>query len=176
MKTWIITDTHLGHKKMVEYEGRPENHSEIILQNLRKYVKSGDTLIHLGDICIGNDEAWHFDIAGYLPNNVFRVLVVGNHDKKSYSWYKNHGWNVVCDSMSIKHNGTMVLLTHRPVQKSRCVYFDYGGPVKNLHGHCHGNSHRDSEIPAGSYDPLFNYDCALETHDYKPLNLDNLLK
>ena len=57
MKYYLITDTHFGHEMLVRNKHREIGYEDKILNNLRK--KSGDVLIHLGDICIGKDEEWH---------------------------------------------------------------------------------------------------------------------
>ena len=92
-KIWIITDTHLGHDNMVAYCGRPINHSDLILENLRNTIRSGDVFIHLGDICFGDDENWHKALMCRIPIGVKKILIKGNHDKKSNHWYLEHGWD-----------------------------------------------------------------------------------
>lgn len=133
-RIWLTTDTHFGHDKLVEYANRPENHSELILQNLKKSLRDGDILIHLGDFCIGNDETWHARFFGELPE-ITRVLVRGNHDNKSDSWYLNHGWDFVCDKFQNKYFGKNIVFTHIPVKDDG--EFDF-----NVHGHFHNNLHR----------------------------------
>lgn len=165
MKTWLITDTHLGHAKMVEYCGRPENHSEIILKNLRKDIKDGDTLIHLGDICIGNDEAWHFDLIGYVPKGTNLILVRGNHDKKSDSWYLSHGWDFVCDSFSGHYFGEYITFSHIPIPNIQNI---------NIHGHFHNNLHRMDEETKKGYNDNHKL-LAIENTDYKPVELSAFL-
>lgn len=130
---FLTTDSHLGHAQMVKFCGRPENHSELILLGYRNNLKEGDTLIHLGDICIGNDDAWHLDLKGYIPEGVKRILVRGNHDKKSDSWYLNHGWNFVCDEFSGHYFGKYVTFSHVPIPNAKNI---------NIHGHFHNNLHR----------------------------------
>ena len=132
-RIFITSDTHLGHSKMPLYCGRPENHSELILLGLRKNLRDGDILIHLGDICIGNDEAWHYDLAGYLPK-VKRFLVRGNHDRKSDTWYLNHGWDFVAERFDNTYFGKKIVFSHQPVKDD-----DYD---LNIHGHFHNNLHR----------------------------------
>ena len=130
-KIWITTDTHFGHDKLVEYSGRPENHSTIILQELHKNLKEGDTLIHLGDICIGNDETWHH-LLTELPKGK-RILVKGNHDNKSNNWYLNHGWDMVCEQFSDHYFGKYITFSHKPIPHIQNL---------NIHGHFHNNLHK----------------------------------
>lgn len=114
MKTWLTTDTHFGHFKMVQYCGRPADFSERILVNLGNSVKPGDLLIHLGDFCIGDDGVWHGRyLEDFLPG-VKHWLVRGNHDRNSNTWYLGHGWDMVCDSFTLEMFGKRILfpLTH----------------------------------------------------------------
>jgi len=78
MKTYIITDTHFNHKKLIEY-GRPDNFDDLLWKELGK-LPSNCLLIHLGDVCIGNDLEVHERLR-LLP--FIKILVKGNHDKKS---------------------------------------------------------------------------------------------
>ncbi len=65
MKIYITTDTHFDHANMIKYCGRPENFNEIIWKGLEQ-IKNNDILIHLGDLCIGNDVENHFHLRGLL--------------------------------------------------------------------------------------------------------------
>jgi len=127
-KIWITTDMHLGHAKMVEYCGRPENHSDLTIENLRKALSVGDTLIDLGDVCIGHDEYWHSLLKTVIPINVKRILLVGNHDKKPRDWYLSHGWDFVCESFSGHYFGRYVTFSHEPIPNIQNL---------NIHGHLH---------------------------------------
>ena len=51
---WVTTDFHIGHSKIKEYCLRPDNYEELILNNLKSVVKSGDTVINLGDVLLGD--------------------------------------------------------------------------------------------------------------------------
>ena len=81
MKYWITTDTHFGHDILQEYSHRPEGVEGRIFRNL-SVMRSGDVLIHLGDICIGNDLMWHQELMDHLYG-IKRWLAVGNHDKEN---------------------------------------------------------------------------------------------
>ena len=175
-KTWIITDTHLGHDKMVEYCGRPANHSELILENL-EVILPGDTLIHLGDICIGKDAEWHEKLSEILKG-VHRILLIGNHDNKSERWYKNHCWDTVADVLSGNYFGRYVTFSHIPVPNAQNL---------NIHGHFHNNLHRlqrkewvtpDEEDRNMVLLSSMNNNhklLAIEYTDYKPILLEDFL-
>lgn len=169
MNYYIITDTHFNHQNLVDWTERPANFEKQILSGLKE-LPHNSTLIHLGDVCIGNDEAVHqrlTEIRDMLNLNL--VLVRGNHDKKSGHWYIDHGWNFVCDSLQVNYMGEHILFSHRPKQKNN------SGHTINVHGHTHGNNHREDEHIAW-YNPKYNIDVCPELVGYKPLRLDSLIK
>jgi len=168
MKIWIITDTHLGHAKMVELCGRPADHSERILSNLAAMPDDG-VLIHLGDICIGNDDKWNSALLDALPTNFKAVLVRGNHDKKSDAWYYQRGWDFVCEMLSNTYFGKQILFSHVPLEKA-------GSHDINIHGHFHNSGHRLDEATRRWYDPSYHRKLALEETDYRPILLEAFLK
>ena len=66
IKTWIITDTHWRHYKIMEYCDRPDNFEELITKNWKNLVKPQDVIIHLGDVIFGNQQQLK-DILNDLP-------------------------------------------------------------------------------------------------------------
>jgi len=131
MKIYLITDTHFNHKKVIEYCGRPDNYEQLLFSTMKNVPENG-VLLHLGDICIGKDVEVH---EKYIkPLKCKKWLIRGNHDRKSYNWYYEHGWDVVTDGMLLTVAKKQVLLTHtpRPIGK-----FDL-----NIHGHFHNSTHR----------------------------------
>lgn len=167
MKTWIIADTHLGHEELSELAGRPADFTSQILHAIARHVSDHDTLIHLGDVCFGQDSRWVYELTMKMPL-AQRILVRGNHDKKSTHFYLQHGFNFVCDSFESTYYGKRLRFSHAP--ESRCPGVDY-----QLHGHTHGNAHRDEEH-APFYDPAYHIEVALEKTGYKPLLLEHILK
>lgn len=169
MNTWVISDTHLNHRKLEEF-GRPKDFEELILKNLRNKFAPGDTLIHLGDVCIGNDEMWMNRFTKALPIDVRLILVRGNHDHKSDKWYVEHGFDFVCDQFIGTYFGKRILFSHEP-QIPDNAKIDW-----NIHGHTHGNTHRDMESGA-FYDATFYHkEVALELNGYRVVSVKEILK
>ncbi|MCK9463414.1 MAG: metallophosphoesterase [Proteobacteria bacterium] len=131
MNIWIITDTHFNHDKMVEYCGRPEDFNVRIWKGL-DVIREDDLLIHLGDVCIGKDAEVHERLSKLRCK---KVLTRGNHDGKSYGWYLSHGWDSVCESITLEFGGNKVIFSHLPLRESS--EWDL-----NIHGHFHNNLHR----------------------------------
>lgn len=128
-KLWLITDTHFNHAKLSEWGERPPDFDRIIESNWRRLVSPQDTLIHLGDV-IFSKAGELGDIMGRLPGT--KILVLGNHDTRNYSWYLSHGFAAVMDGMLYDR----VWLTHYPQQTLP------DGALLNVHGHLHANEHR----------------------------------
>jgi len=135
---------------------------EKIKKALKNCVKKEDLLIHLGDVCIGND---------IEHNNWFKkelgcktYLVRGNHDNKSLNWYFNNGWDVVADRLDIEMFGKKMCFTHIPVAWDG--YFDI-----NYHGHFHDTDHRRNEPEFNKVLSGYNKLISLENLKYQPLNL-----
>lgn len=169
MKYWLITDTHLGHKKLIDL-GRDSDFEEKIINSL-KIIRPEDTLIHLGDICIGNDKEFN-QVFTSLPCK--KILVRGNHDNKSYSWYYDRGWDFVCEYMRMRFKGKEILLSHMPLLAEDSETTLYKNVDKNIHGHLHGKG-RYSHRAVEGYADGFNYDIAPENHDYKLVELDKII-
>lgn len=156
MNYWVISDTHFGHRNMEKLCGRPSNFEFLILDNLSKAVKPNDVVIHLGDVCFGNDATWHENFKEAC-NGAKTWLVLGNHDKKSMSWYLTHGWNVVCKSLEMELYGETLLFTHRPMERAYKFI--------NVHGHLHRS------VPNEKF-----YRSIYMEHHYKPQLLRDIVE
>lgn len=176
MNIYLTTDTHFNHEKMIDYCGRPDNFEELIFKGLKE-MQCCDLLIHLGDICIGKDLETHNKLKEILKCK--RILVKGNHDKKSNSWYLENGWDFVCNEFKDKLFGKDILFSHEPN-----ITGDYD---LNIHGHLHNNLHRllrkefinDTEEERNIH---FLYKLtkknkllAIENTNYKPINLQSFI-
>lgn len=155
MKTdwWITTDTHFGHENMVQLCGRPEDFTERIISDWKRKVKPEDWVIHLGDV------SWpaYYDKLAELPGH--KILVRGNHDVKSYTWYQKHGFDVVCENFTMKLEGMTVIFSHEPLV--------FHGADINIHGHLHAQAAFNSVCPA--------YSLALEEFGYRVIPLEEIL-
>ena len=72
-------------------------------------------MMNLGDICIGKDEEWHLRLMDATSGFKRKILVRGNHDNKSYSWYYDHGWDFVCETMRMRFRGKEIVFSHMPI-------------------------------------------------------------
>lgn len=178
MNYWLVSDTHFAHAKLNEWGGREGEWQEKLYAGIA-LIPREDVLIHLGDICIGDDVEVHKRLfgekdtycggfAGGAASRMKSILVRGNHDKKSMQWYIEHGWDFVCDGLELIYMGRYLHLTHRPSRPQ-------GHNMFNIHGHTHGNMHREEEY-LEFYDKNYHIDISPELVGYTPIRLDTLLK
>ena len=166
---YLTTDTHFNHDKLWQtFKERPENFEMLISQSHKK-LPEDCTLIHLGDVGMGQDTLAH-EKWNQATNHVKRkILVRGNHDGKSDSWYYDNGWDFVCSIFIISLFGERILFSHIPKENSH-----YQNTTRNLHGHTHGNTHRDEDV-RDIYDTSYHIEIALEHSDYRPILLTEKL-
>lgn len=164
MNYWLISDTHFNHTKLEEWGSRSGNWQGLLKKSIMQ-ISQSDTLIHLGDICIGNDEEVH---AFFQDLKCKKILIRGNHDKKSAQWYTEHGWDFVCDGLEMIFRGHYLHLTHRPARSQ-------GHNTFNIHGHTHGNMHRSEEY-FDFYNDEYNKDISPEIVGFQAICLDALVK
>jgi calcineurin-like phosphoesterase family protein len=133
MIPYVVSDPHFKHLKIVEYCGRPENHEKRIHTGYSQ-IKKEDCLICLGDLSMGHEEEVYQE---YIkPLQCRKILVKGNHDSKSWSWYMEHGWDFVCDAFRLKYAGKIIMFSHIPQPWD-------GVWEINVHGHLHNLGNRD---------------------------------
>jgi calcineurin-like phosphoesterase family protein len=158
-KVFVISDTHLHHDKMVELCDRPENHTQLILENWRSTVTHWDMTLHLGDVT-WDSKTLKLDLSG-IPGK--KVLVRGNHDEKSNQFYMNCGFDFVCS----RFDWPAVICTHEPMRPK-----DIPLGKLNLCGHLHNNNPKDFGYDLKKQHRLF----VLENLGYKPIELDQFIK
>jgi calcineurin-like phosphoesterase family protein len=165
MNYYIISDTHFGHEKMCDCFGRPYNFDKKIYNNINRVVKSDDVLIHLGDVCIGNDKKWNNLITDV---ECYKWLIRGNHDSKSIQWYLSNGWDFVGDSISFNMFGLDILFTHIPSKGENISISDFYDI--NIHGHLHNSNHHEGQYIKDNKQYLIS----MENNNYQPYNLKNI--
>ena len=93
LDTWIVSDTHLGHKNILEFEPcrltqmridgyDADEHDKWVVDKWNEKVKPGDTVLHLGDFAFKGVNEYIKQLNGNI------VFVLGNHDDKP----KAHKW------------------------------------------------------------------------------------
>jgi len=131
INTWFISDTHFGHKKILDYEkdARPfnsvEEMNETIIDRWNSVVGHNDIVYHLGDFCFGRG---NINIAGRLRGK--KKLIMGNHDT-----YPSTDYLVYFEKLYGAVFWKQCVLTHIPVHPDNLG----ARAFLNLHGHLHSN-------------------------------------
>lgn len=131
MKYRITSDPHFHHELMLKL-WRPKNYEDKIFKNLQSIPKE-DTLICLWDVCLGNEEEIHNKYI--VPLKCKKVLVLGNHDHKSYTWYYQHWRDFVCETFELRMYWYRLVFTHKPILEELL-----SKDIINVHGHIHARN------------------------------------
>lgn len=111
---YFTSDTHFGHKNIIEYCVRPfanvEEMTQVMIDNWNEVVKPEDTIYHLGDFAFLKQDKMA-EILGQL--NGHKILIKGNHDKGK-NVMVNVGFQEAYDHLKIDLNGESVWLCHYP--------------------------------------------------------------
>jgi len=153
---WFTSDLHLGHNGISKHRkfSSDEEHDEVIIEQLNKYVKKRDKLFVLGDVAMKKTA-----LSKLSRINGIKELIIGNHDTYPTSEYlkyfnKVHGFRKYKD----------LWLSHCPIHPQemyRCK--------ANVHGHIHyGTNSPLLELPYINA----NLDC----NNYRPLNMEDIIE
>lgn len=113
---YLTSDYHLCHKNVIKYCSRPFTNTfemnEQLIANHNATVTSEDKVYFLGDfIFSGNTK--HKEFLNRLSG--YKILIVGNHDKKNESLLLSLGWNEVYPSpINFQYSGINFKLSHYP--------------------------------------------------------------
>jgi calcineurin-like phosphoesterase family protein len=134
MNVFFTSDTHFGHKNIIDYCARPfssvEEMDEALVENWNETVKPNDVVWHLGD--------WAFNNYHHLGRlNGIINTVPGNHDfegrQKKIAPYLNNGKNIIHERIHfLKCGDHKFTLCHFPFDSWDRRY------NVHLHGHMHG--------------------------------------
>lgn len=170
---YYISDTHFGHKRIIEYENRPfkcvEEMDETLIYNWNKKVNKNDDVYILGDFSFYNiTDNRNIEILKRL--NGKKHLILGNHDRfvRNPNFDKSL-FESIDDYKEIIDNGRSVCLFHYPI----CVYDrqHYGSY------HCYGHVHsRMDLIPDQLKKSGRAFNVGVDVNNYEPVTLDELIE
>lgn len=155
---WFISDTHFGHKNIIEYGERPfkdlaEMHQALI-DNWNSRVQPSDTVYFLGDFGMAPKDDL-FKICDQLNGKL--VCILGNHDG-SEKRMRDIGFDVALYGATIRIQGQWVNLKHIPPQ--------YPPDTLTIHGHVH------QHLPFGIFHNRLNV--SVEVTNYLPVSEDQV--
>ena len=164
---YFISDTHFHHSNIIKYCNISFKDiiemNEFIIGNWNKTVTSKDTIYHLGDFCLSNDDEIR-NIFNKLNGN--KILIRGNHDRKPVKFYEDIGFKVLTHA-PIRLDEYKLMLSHVPLPDSKIL----DGYI-NLHGHIHNKKISD-DYPK-NYSEHKHVNLSVDVTNYKPISLEEI--
>lgn len=169
INTWFTSDTHFGHKNILEYEkdARPfstiEEMNEVMIDRWNSVVGKKDIVFHLGDFALGRS---NIKIAERL--NGKKKLVMGNHDTYPAAHYLTY-----FDKLYGVIFWNRCVLSHMPVHPN-----GLGSRwMLNVHGHLHSKNVREIyliDTDGYKYDRHDKnyFNVSVEQHNLYPIHRD----
>ncbi len=167
---YYISDMHLGHKNVLQYDGRPfedvEEMDRMLIENWNARVTDNDDVWILGDFCYRSDK----DPSFYLKKlKGKKHLIIGNHDKATMQSASAKNYLESIENLQyIKDGEHYVVLCHFPIvdwyAKRKGAY--------HVHGHVH--NHRNDEFEyLRKQERALNAGCMINY--YTPMTLKELI-
>lgn len=138
--------------------------NETLISNWNSVVSDDDIIYHFGDFCL-SDKTSIKKIASIL--NGHKILVRGNHDRVSVSFYESVGFEVLTHA-PIKLEEEKLLLSHVPVPDTRMPE----GYI-NVNGHIH-NKLLNDDYPTNLYDKDKHFNVSCDVLAFKPISLTRI--
>jgi calcineurin-like phosphoesterase family protein len=166
---YFTSDTHFGHKNIIEYCNRPfeDVHAmnTVLTENWNSIIKPEDTIYHLGDFAFKSKNGCK-EILKHLNGNI--VLIKGNHDNsdtlKAFRSFNFPIYDYLELDVSDEEIGNQTIcLFHYP------ILFWRGKAMGTWHlfGHMHGSYH-DSRLH------IAQIDVGVDAWDFKPVSFDQI--
>jgi calcineurin-like phosphoesterase family protein len=156
MKTWYSADHHFDHANIIKYTNRPfsnvEEMNKELLDIWNKYVKMGDKVYYLGDLCLSHRG---YEFLDQMNGDITLVIDPAHHDRR---WVKE----------------CAPLLTIKGI--TMCHY-----PLKEWHASFHGAWHLHGHIHSMGIKPNKNsFDVGIDNvrrlfHEYRPVTFEEIL-
>lgn len=158
---WFTSDEHYGHDNVIKYNNRPFHCTmemdSILISNHNNLVGKNDVTIHVGDFTLSKNLEYVFGIIKQL--NGKHVFVEGSHDV----------WMRKIDPMFVNQiyfrkfgKKARIAVCHYKMESWPCSHYD----SLHVHGHHHGKYLPDNR----------RMDVGVDTNNFKPYHLDEILK
>lgn len=153
VKVYIISDNHFGHESIIKHCSRPfkdvDEMNKVMATRWNNTVGPKDMVLVLGDIGLHN-RGLDWNLIKSLQGN--KILVRGNHDRKSNHYYFCNGFVFVCNQFV----WGKYIFTHTPLAQTNALELKHY--IYNFHGHIHQKSLNDSQsINVSVEQPYMDY-------------------
>lgn len=169
-QVFFTSDTHWGHRAIIDYCDRPfgsvEAMNEGLIERWNKVVKPDDIIFHLGDFAMTiSDE----EICGILKRlNGHKHIILGNHDERTIA-RKDSAARAYFDSITpgirtLKWQGKTIVMCHYSMEVwDRCHWGSY-----HLYGHSHGSLPERMDRRS--------FDVGVDPNGYFPVSFDEVVE
>lgn len=180
---YFTADTHFGHEKIIEYCERPfdsaDEMDEAMVERFNEILRPEDTLIHLGDVLMGDVEK---GLENVKRINGKKILISGNHDytwtgtaphkkDKYFDLYLEAGFVLMPEQVPTFIGDKLAIMSHFPYQEATSGKnrFKRFRPTDNGHFLLHGHIHDDW---------LFHdnrmLNVGVDVWDFRPVSVDEI--
>lgn len=169
--TFFTSDSHWGHKRIIELCKRPfkdvEEMNNSLIKNWNKVVPKNGIVFHLGDFAFGGSELWN-KVLDQLNGKIY--LILGNHDRGNLRENYIKKFELVTPQMQIEIEDRSIYLNHYP-------FLCYGGSYRGenavwqLFGHVHSGPNCTG-LDCNRLNILFpyQYDVGVDNNNYTPIS------
>lgn len=169
-ETYLISDTHWSHRRILEYCERPfvsvEEMNQALITNWNAVVAPGDSVWHIGDVVFGKLD-YLKEVRAQLNGTIH--LILGNHDRLRPRQYLEAGFATVQQSWRMRLGGKTILLQHRPPEPNDKWPL---GVQAILAGHIHSRRGWWESLPESKRPKIYN--CSVEQIGYRPVTFAQL--
>lgn len=155
---YFISDYHLGQENKASIRGF-SNLREMnakIIEEWNKIITAEDLVYIVGDVALKREALIYF----CKNTNGEKILILGNHDKFYFSFYKKY-FSRIKQSKYLWYEGLKFIVSHFPIH-TKCL----GENEYCIHGHVHEHTIDDPK--------LINVCC--EVLNYKPISLEEVYR
>ena len=170
-RIFVTSDLHFGHDREFIYKPRGfssiQEHDEAIIERWNSIVRPEDEVYVLGDLMLG-DNAHGIECLNRL--NGYILFVHGNHDTGVRAeLYSENKCTDLGYAFYFKYKGYHFYMSHYPTFTANLEKESLKQCTINLFGHTHQQSNFYNDIP-------FMYHVGVDSHDCRPVLLDNALE
>lgn len=186
---FFTSDWHVGHDNVIKFDQRPfkdtDHMHRVLINNYNSSVTENDICYFAGDMGFCKAET----LAKIMEElNGTKVLLLGNHDRNTYSMY-SQGFDVVLNTAVFYIGKSRVSISHCPLPgipredisemkgsaegenwhgESRQQMFTSQDPTVDyhLHGHCHKTpEERETDK---------QFDIGVRANNYRPVSISQI--
>lgn len=175
---FFTSDTHFGHKHILDFCHRPyrdvEEHDRALIDNWNSVVGVDDTVFHLGDFGFGGFPFWK-QIREQLNGHI--ILIVGNHDWKNLTAGSKLLFDECISQARIIIDGKTIYLNHFPfLCFSHANIETYGKDYAiQLYGHIHsGPLSTSNDMTRCSICYPTQYDVGVDNNNFTPISWNDV--